>query len=177
MDEDDEVYVGAQFTRLSRSASYFSRSVTAAPSPVFGSSVATAIMVPDEDVEEQRALEEMLDKDQALLDPNKGYLIGTVKAPYNHVVWARLTVGLKVVFYPEDVNQCQRTARKGQVGMARKVRWRLRGKEQSTSSSYYVYILARSLLSNLSISLFSNFLTISMVSALTNGSGPERRWR
>ena len=57
--------------------------------------------------------------------------------------------------------QCQRNAYRGQVGMARKVRWRLRGKEQSTLGSYYVFILARSLLYNLSISLFSNFQTYS----------------
>ena len=43
---------------------------------------------------------------------------------------------------------CPRTACRGAVGMARKVRRRLRGKEQSTSGSNYVYILARSLLYN-----------------------------
>ena len=47
----------------------------------------------------------VLDKDEATLNPNKGYLIGTVKAPYNYVLWARLTVGLNVVFYHEDVNK------------------------------------------------------------------------
>ena len=37
---------------------------------------------------------------------------------------------------------CQRTARKGQVGMARKARWMLWRKVRSTSGSYHVYILA-----------------------------------
>ena len=42
----------------------------------------------------------------------------------------------------EGFEQCQRTARKGQVGMARKARWMLWRKVRSTSGSYHVYILA-----------------------------------
>ena len=105
MDKDGEVYVGARFTRLSRSDSPFSRSTTAVFTSASGSSAANAIELSDEDTEKWHVLQKALDKNEALLDPTKGLLIGTVKAPHYHIVWARLTVSHNVVNYPEDVDR------------------------------------------------------------------------